>query len=162
MTVTLDVGLVPSSEDTLFVGIFCWCQVWSRFSVVEARNYWSWSSKKQFLAFIPYRLRTNERKEETSISFSCMPSVVKDWLPFSTRSCTLGMATHFPIRFKLVVLWHPVNFYMCCWETHKTRHHVLQQWNECRNVTFSVDRWCVMAYQDVRKPGEQVLTAVVW
>jgi hypothetical protein len=31
VTVTLDVGLVPCSEDTLFESIFCWCQVWSRF-----------------------------------------------------------------------------------------------------------------------------------
>ena len=47
-------------------------------SVVEARKYRSWSSKEQFLAFIPYRLRINESTEETSISVSCMPSVVKD------------------------------------------------------------------------------------
>jgi hypothetical protein len=47
-------------------------------SVVEARKYRSWFSKEQFVAFIPYRLRTNESKEETFISVSCMPSVVKD------------------------------------------------------------------------------------
>jgi hypothetical protein len=97
---------------------------------------------KKFLAFIPYRLRTNERTEETSISFSCMPSVVKDWLPFSTRSCTLGLVTHFPIRFKLIVLWHPVST-CAVGRLSQTRHHVLQQWNGCRNVTLPVDRWCV-------------------
>ena len=31
VTVTLDVGLVPCSWYVLFEGIFCWCQVWSRF-----------------------------------------------------------------------------------------------------------------------------------
>jgi hypothetical protein len=36
-------------------------------SVVEAMKYQSWSSKEQFLAFIPYRLRTNDSTEETSI-----------------------------------------------------------------------------------------------
>jgi hypothetical protein len=36
-------------------------------SVVEARKYQIWSSKEQFLAFIPYRLRTNGRTEEISI-----------------------------------------------------------------------------------------------
>ena len=37
-------------------------------SVVEAREYRSWPSKKEFNAFIPYRLRTNELTEETSIN----------------------------------------------------------------------------------------------
>jgi hypothetical protein len=36
-------------------------------SVVEARKYRSWSSEEQFVAFISYKLRTNERADWTYI-----------------------------------------------------------------------------------------------
>jgi hypothetical protein len=51
---TLDVGLVPSSEDVLFEGIFSLYRIWS--------------SEEQFLAFIPYKLRKNKRAEGTCIN----------------------------------------------------------------------------------------------
>ena len=108
-------------------------QVWlmSRLGNIEVGP-----AKKRFLAFIPYRLRINKRTEERSIStFSCMPSVVKDWLVFSIRSCSLVLATHFPIRFKLVVLWHSVST-CSVGRLSQTPHHVLQQWNGCRKVTY--------------------------
>jgi hypothetical protein len=50
------------------VGVKCEAGVF----VVEARKYCSWSSEGQFLAFIPYKLRRNERAEGTYINiFSC-------------------------------------------------------------------------------------------
>ena len=145
MNVTLDVGLETCSEDVLFEGNSCWCQVWSRFD--WSRKYWSWFSKEQYLAFIPYRLRINKRTEERSIStFSCMPSVVKDWLVFYIRSCSLVLATHFPIRFSWLycdILW----VHVLLGDFHKTRHHVLQQWSGYRKVTLTVDvLWSASMY----------------
>jgi hypothetical protein len=67
---TLDFGLVPCSEDVLFEGIFSWCE--AGLSVVEDRKYRIWSSEEQFLAFIPYKLRTKKRAEGTCINiYSC-------------------------------------------------------------------------------------------
>ena len=72
VTVTLDVGLVSCSEDMLFEGIFVSVKCEAGLSVVEARKYRIWSSEKQFLAFIPYKLKTNKRAEGTCINiFSC-------------------------------------------------------------------------------------------
>jgi hypothetical protein len=46
--------------------------------VMQARKYHIFSSEEQFLAFIPYKLRTNERAEWTCIKHFLMSNVVKD------------------------------------------------------------------------------------
>jgi hypothetical protein len=59
VTMTLDIGLRTFYLKASSVGVSCEAGLF----VVQARKYRSWSSKKKFLAFIPYKLRTNKRAE---------------------------------------------------------------------------------------------------
>jgi hypothetical protein len=96
-----------------------------------------------------------------------MSNVVKDWLPFPTRSCILMLATYFPIRFKLLVLSHPVSTYAF--------GRLSQNLTPCttfynngiyRDVTLPVDGRCAMTSQHVHNGGEHMpllhACIVVW
>jgi hypothetical protein len=96
-----------------------------------------------------------------------MSNVVKDWLPFPTRSCSLVLATPFPIRYKLLVLSHPVS--TCSFG------RLSQNLTPCtmfckngiyRDVTLPVDGWCAMTCQHVHNHGEYMpllhARIVVW
>jgi hypothetical protein len=78
-------------------------------------------------------------------------------LPFPTKSWSLMLAIYFHIRFKLLVLSHPVN--TCAFE------RLSQNLTPCttfcnigiyRDVTLPVDGWSAMISQHVHNRGEHM------
>jgi hypothetical protein len=70
----------------------------------------------------------------------------KRLIAISHRSCSLVLPTHFPVRYKLLVLPHPCK-YKCCWETFTKLYTMFCNNGIYRDVTLLVDGWCAMACQ---------------
>jgi hypothetical protein len=101
VTVTLDVGLVPCSEDVPFEGIFSWCQVWSRFVCCWGQEISHLVQRRTVSCFYSIQAEDKQTCRRDMYQHLLMSNVAKDDVPFPTRSCSF--------RYELLVLWHSVS-----------------------------------------------------
>jgi hypothetical protein len=76
VTMTLDIGLVPSSEDIIWRHLLLVSIVKQVCLLSRPGNIVVGPAKKKFLAFIPYKLRTNKRAEGTCINIFTIQMIV--------------------------------------------------------------------------------------
>jgi hypothetical protein len=85
-----------------------------------------------------------------------MSNIVKDCLPFPTRSCSSVLATHVPVQYELLVT---LCEYMCRWEIFTKLVTMFSNNGIYRDVTLLVGGWCAMACQHVHNLGEHAFIA---